>query len=450
MLPDSLIFIIPVSYKNRNISPANLPAKSRGSNAHSAVEVLPLIIHNTVMNPTFRKVHSEIQRGMNLSRCRKCGCMKGTLENLMESLPKLKMKDARELLKNVKEWYSQLEPLEYPCFGCKYCIPPEAMTLLTKKYPSLASSTLSSCELTVSADSWPPVEGEYTVLNSGAPVAVSTLASVKLEEKLSKINPAGLCIVGKTETENIGIDKIVKNVISNPAISHLIVTGKDSEGHQSGKTLLSLWEKGVDRNMRVIGSRGRRPILKNVSRTEVNTFRKQVRITDMIGCENTRTLAKKIRELAPDAAAVGCAPSCGCHKPAAISQPLIPVIKPAVPSACGCGDVCIDEGNGSGQKPSKATARIRAKKHGKNVRLDKAGYFVILPSKKNGTILVEHYSYENKLLRKIEGKTGRDIYFTIIDNKWVSELSHAAYLGKELARAELSLKKGFKFVQDGA
>lgn len=401
------------------------------------------------MNPTFRKVHSEIQRGMNLSRCRKCGCMKGTLENLIASLPKLRMKDAKELLKSVKEWHGQLEPLEYPCFGCKYCIPPEAMTLLTKKYPSLASSTLSSCELTVSTDSWPPVEGEYTVLNPGAPVAVSTLASVKLEEKLARLNPSGLCIVGKTETENIGIDKIVKNVVSNPAISHVIVTGKDSEGHQSGRTLLSLWENGVDRNMRVIGSHGRRPILKNVSRTEVNTFRKQVMITDMIGCENTKTLVKKIRELAPGAAAE-CAPSCGCHGPAVLSQPVMLAVKPAVPSACGSGDVCIDEGNGSGRELSETPARIRAKKHGKNVKLDKAGYFVILPSKKNGTILVEHYSYENRLLRKIEGKTGRDIYFTIIDNKWVSELSHAAYLGKELARAELSLKKGFKFVQDGA
>jgi len=402
------------------------------------------------MNPTFSKVYSEIQRGMNLSRCRKCGCMKGTLENLIASLPKLKMKDAKELLKSVKEWFAQLEPLAYPCFGCKYCIPPEAMTLLTKKYPSLASSTLSSCELTVSTDSWPPVEGEYSVLNPKAPVAVSTLASVKLEEKLSKLKPAGLCIVGKTETENIGIDKIIKNVVSNRAISHIIVAGKDTEGHQSGKTLLALWEKGVDKNMRVIGSNGRRPILKNVSRTEVNKFRKQVRITDMIGCENSGTLTKKIKELAPDAVTEECAPSCGCHEPAVISQPVMPAAKAPVTSSCGCGDVCTDTGNGTSQKRATSPPRVRAKKHGRNVKLDSAGYFVILPSRKNGTILVEHYSYENKLLRNIEGKTGRDIYFTIIDNKWVSELSHAAYLGKELARAELSLKKGFKFIQDGA
>ncbi|HBH61157.1 MAG TPA: hypothetical protein DDX85_05325, partial [Nitrospiraceae bacterium] len=62
------------------------------------------IIHNIAMNPTFKKVTSEIQRGMRLSKCRKCGCMRGTLENLHVSLPLLKLKDAAELLHNVNEW----------------------------------------------------------------------------------------------------------------------------------------------------------------------------------------------------------------------------------------------------------------------------------------------------------------------------------------------------------
>ena len=140
------------------------------------------------MNPTFTKVHAEILRGMKLARCRKCGCMKGTLENLKASLPLLKMKDSKELLQNVNEWYEQLTPLEYPCLGCKYCIPPEAMTWLTNKYPVLTSATLSHSEIQVDDSSWPPVEGEYTVLDKNAPVAVSTLSSVKLEDKIAKLD----------------------------------------------------------------------------------------------------------------------------------------------------------------------------------------------------------------------------------------------------------------------
>ena len=365
--------------------------------------------------------------------------MKGTLENLKASLPLLKIKDAKELLDNVNEWYGQLTPLEYPCLGCKYCIPPEAMTWLTAKYPVLTSATLSTCEITVNNDSWPPVEGEYTVVNSSAPVGVSTLASVKLEEKLVKLNPEGLCIVGKTETENIGIDKIVKNIVSNPAISFLILAGKDTAGHQAGKTLLALLENGVDKDMRIIGSKGRRPILKNVTHSEITKFRKQIKIEDMIGSENTRAIAKKIKDL----------------------NKLSP--KPKASTGCRCGDstcapaqpaaIPISFGSSPKRTTKASTAKdvIKAKKQSKyTIKLDKAGYFVIIISRKKGDILVEHYSNANKFLRKIEGNNGRDIYFTIINNNWVSELSHAAYLGKELARAEMAIKKGFKFIQDGA
>jgi tetrahydromethanopterin S-methyltransferase subunit A len=387
------------------------------------------------ISTTFKQAHSEIQRGMRLSKCRKCGCMRGTLENLKTSLPALTNREAAGLLTHVKSWLKQLEPQEYPCFGCKYCIPPEAMTMLTSKIPALASSTLSSCEFQASDDSWPAVEGEYSVLDKTAPVALSTLASVRLEEKLAIKRPAGLCIIGKTETENIGIDKIVKNVITNPAISFLIIAGKDTEGHQSGRTLLALWKNGVGKDMRVIGSSGRRPVLKNVTLSEVKAFRKQVQVDDMIGCENTGTLAKRIKELSQSSMAAGAAAG-----------------KENANQGCGCHDC--SEGAGvmqSRKKTVKTVPKITAKRYGKSsIKLDKAGYFVILPSKKNGKISVEHYSYENRLLRTIEGKKGRDIYLTIVSNKWIKDLGHAAYLGKELARAELSIQKGFKFVQDGA
>jgi len=70
--------------------------------------------------------------------------------------------------------------------------------------------------------------------------------------------------------------------------------------------------------------------------------------------------------------------------------------------------------------------------------------------KERGVISVEQYSNDNRLLRVIEGKNARDLYRTIIKNKWVTQLSHAAYLGKELARAELSMTLDFKYIQDGA
>ncbi|MEM4091144.1 MAG: DUF4346 domain-containing protein [Thermoplasmatales archaeon] len=84
------------------------------------------------------------------------------------------------------------------------------------------------------------------------------------------------------------------------------------------------------------------------------------------------------------------------------------------------------------------------------VVMDKAGYFVVIPQQKEKIITVEHYSYKNQLLRTIEGKNAKTIYKKIIENGYVTQLSHAAYLGMELKKAELSLEYGFKYIQDGA
>ena len=149
---------------------------------------------------------------------------------------------------------------------------------------------------------------------------------------------------------------------------------------------------------------------------EVQAFREQVQVVDMIGCENPRQIADKIEEIQSiHSTADNCTSCSGEEK--IISVPSAPVVR--------------------------ATAT-------KKVEMDKAGYFVILPRQSDQQILVEHYDYHNRLLRTIQGKDARSIYLTIIRNGWVSQLSHAAYLGKELARAELSLKMGFKYIQDGA
>ncbi len=94
--------------------------------------------------------------------------------------------------------------------------------------------------------------------------------------------------------------------------------------------------------------------------------------------------------------------------------------------------------------------KITAAEPDETVVLDKAGYFVILPLADRLIINVEHYAYDDRLLRVIEGASARAVYRTILANGWVTELSHAAYLGKELAKAELALKYGIHYEQDGA
>jgi tetrahydromethanopterin S-methyltransferase subunit A len=364
-----------------------------------------------------QNIRSELETGISLSKCQKCGCMGSTLKNLVAVLPSVGTTDASSLADSLSGFLGKMHLVQYECLGCEHCYPAVAQNAFALAFPSFAQvATDLSCEYRIQVEDWPPVVGEYFALDKAAPVAVSTLASVQLAEEIAHSKPKGLAIVGKTETENIGIDKVIKNVISSPAIRYLMVAGVEVKGHLTGKTLLALAENGVDENGHVIGSPGKRPILRNVSVLEIQTFREKVQVIDMIGQENLNEIIARIDELS--------------HHTMAL---------------CGCGERCA--------KPSIATSTVPvivANQQGKAVKMDTEGYFVIVPLADRGVINVEHYSNDNTLLRVIEGTTARAIYRAIIDGGWITELSHAAYLGKELAKAEWSLKHGGKYVQEGA
>lgn len=262
---------------------------------------------------------------------------------------------------------------------------------------------------------WPYVPGSYFVADPTAPVAVTTLGSVALAEAVSRNPPAGLCIVGKVETENIGIEKIIKNTVSNPAIRFLICAGNEPPRHLTGATLLALFKNGIDENNRIPGSPGMRPILPNTSVAEVRAFREQVAPIDMIGCTDVSEIHARVAELARTTAG----------KPAFMPGRF----------RNGAAREEIEHVVASGTDPQR-------------IKLDAAGYFVI--HVEGEMLIVEHYSYKEKLLRVIEGRDARSIYLTLVRNGWISKLDHAAYLGKELARAEWSAKHRVGFIQDGA
>jgi tetrahydromethanopterin S-methyltransferase subunit A len=258
------------------------------------------------------------------------------------------------------------------------------------------------------------VPGKYFVVDPAAPVAVTTLGSVALAQELARSAPNGLCIVGKVETENIGIEKIIKNVLSNPAIRFLICAGAEPPKHLTGATLLALFKNGVDGARRIPGSPGMRPMLPNTKPEEVEAFRQQVEPVDMIGCTEIAPIAARVEELSartPDRTS---------------AFPLPP-------------------GLDARETTPHVVATAPLSDH---IKLDKGGYFVINIG--NEAIVVEHYDYKERLLHVIEGKDARAIYWTLISNGWVTRLDHAAYLGKELARAEFSIRHAVDFEQDGA
>ncbi len=365
-----------------------------------------------------RKIQSELREGMDLAKCRRCGCMKDALENLSHVLSSFQTEGESDLLKNIKGWSERMEPIKYECLGCAHCYAAEAINIFSQSYPDAPDTPSLSCDFRVRDQTWPSVPGEYFAFcdGPGCPVAVSTLSSVGLPKRLADARLKELCIVGKTETENIGIDKVIKNIITNPTIRFLLLAGRDTKGHYSGRTILSLWENGVDEGMKVVNSPGMRPFLRNVNREEVEAFRNQVQVIDMIGIEDLETIEGKIQEISKyESSSLGFKERKEEHK--GIQTSTVPIIRA---------------------------------KESNEIKLDKAGYFVIIPNSEKGIVVVEYYSYSNTLLGAIEGIDAKSIYRTIIERGWITELSHAAYVGKELARAELSLKLGFRYIQDGA
>jgi dihydropteroate synthase len=54
----------------------------------------------------------------------------------------------------------------------------------------------------------------------------------------------------------------------------------------------------------------------------------------------------------------------------------------------------------------------------------------------------------NKPINVIKGKTAETVYAKIVTLGLVTQLDHVAYLGSELAKAEIALRTGKEYLQD--
>ena len=104
----------------------------------------------------------------------------------------------------------------------------------------------------------------------------------------------------------------------------------------------------------------------------------------------------------------------------------------------------------------KIKKKITAKYHRiKDWRMDPKGYFLIAVDRKNFFIKVGYCKFSklkntqvHDMVAEIKGKTAIEIVNTLVREKFISTLQHAADMGIELHKAEMSLKYGLKYVQD--
>jgi tetrahydromethanopterin S-methyltransferase subunit A len=141
---------------------------------------------------------------------------------------------------------------------------------------------------------WPVITGEYHVGNPENCVAVCTSGS---HIKSEPILEAGAALIGPCKTENIGIEKMTANIISNPNIRYLIITGMEVKGHITGQAADSFLKSGIDKEGRIIGAKGAIPFIQNLTPESIERIRAQVESVFMIDTEDIGAITAKIREL---------------------------------------------------------------------------------------------------------------------------------------------------------
>ena len=139
-------------------------------------------------------------------------------------------------------------------------------------------------------DSFYPWGGDFVTGSYQNPIALVLL-------NIDFTPSVDIAIYGKLKTENIGIEKIIANVISNPYIRFLIVVGEDIRGHRSGKSLLCLHKYGIDENHRIKNAPGAIPFIENIDQDAINRFQQQITIIDLIDTTDPSNIENEIKKV---------------------------------------------------------------------------------------------------------------------------------------------------------
>jgi tetrahydromethanopterin S-methyltransferase subunit A len=260
---------------------------------------------------------------------------------------------------------------------------------------------------------WPPLPGTYTLGDSGAPVAVCTLTDGALIAPMIKL--PGVAIAGRVYTANLGIERIVINLTTNAHVRFLVLCGRDSALFRPGQTLQALFQNGVSSDRRVVGAAGYLPVLSRAAALRVPRFRRQIEVIDRTGNSNLSDLEQVVA--------------------AALKRNPGPLEETGPPA-----DASLNA--------EKSFVPLRPGGKREPLAYDPKGYFVITIESNRREIVVRHYLPDNTPAHEMRGRDAEPILLGLLREGLVSQLSHAGYLGAELAKAEAALRLDLDYEQD--
>lgn len=270
---------------------------------------------------------------------------------------------------------------------------------------------------------WPVTSGAYVVGDPTAPVAVCTLTSNELMTPLARA--PGVAIAGRLYTVNLGIERIVLNVTTNPAIRVLLLCGKESPVFQPAQGLRALYADGVDAEGRIVGAAGHLPVLRNVPRARIDRFRHQIELVDHTGETDIAALQAHVGELAARAPGPF---SSGQDDGTALPRGW----ERALP--------------GADEAPPFVSIRPGGKRQ--PLAYDPNGFFIITLDRTASEIILRHYLPDNAPAHEMRGRSAEPMLLGVVREGLISQLSHAGYLGAELAKAEQALRLRLRYEQD--
>lgn len=405
------------------------------------------------LESTIAAAHEELDQVRQIKKCTSCECLLDVLEALRADLADMDSAKAQATRADFGTWWEAGNVKRHRCPGCEPCLPIAPYNRLnaaladvgvtataaegcaggscacgggTCATPSEPAHEESEEECVATradepSQTWPVVAGNYVVGDPAAPVAICTLAD---DDLMGELVAAGVtshvAITGTLATENLGVEHAVRNLVANPRIRTLVLCGRDSRGHRAGQALLMLKQSGIDLQRRIVGALGARAVLKNLADVEIEAFRGRITLVDEIGTQDVDRITSLVEaHLAQDMSQYG---------PGAGSTALVPSDLPPRWSA-----------------PKVVEARAQERREWVH---DPEGFFVVLVDREAGAILCEHYTKAGVHDETIRGLRATDVANTAVRRGLLSRLDHAAYLGRELAKAESAIALNLPYTQD--
>ncbi len=406
--------------------------------------IMPLIDH------AIAQVRTELDQIRQVKKCTSCECLLDVLHAIRTDLADMDSAEAARVRTDFQSWEETGNVKRHRCPGCEPCLPIAPYNQFNAAFAgagmSAAAQTAGTCgggscgcesacatmreptqetretqDVAVRADDaalhWPVVEGNYVVGDPAAPVAICTLTDDDLLRELTFSGvTARVAISGTLTTENLGVEHVLHNLTTNPSIRTLLLCGRDSRGHRAGQALLALKQSGIDAQRRVVGALGARAVLKNVTDAQIEAFRERITLVDEIGNQDVA----RISSLATAYLAEGTPNRSGAA---------LEVLPP--------------------RRSAPKVVEARAQERREWVH-DPEGFFVVLLDCEPGVIVCEHYTKAGVHDETIRGTHAADVASTAVRRGLLSRLDHAAYLGRELAKAEAALALNLPYTQDAA